>query len=84
MARKRGREICRPDQANRATAVTSASFFGADDSTGCQRDNAGLRRSGKGSASVRPTSCYAIHCQEYFNEYVMSGCLATARSWAPA
>ncbi len=49
--------ICRPDQANRATAVTSASFFGADDSTGCQRDKAGLRRSGKGAASVRPTSC---------------------------
>ena len=57
MARTRDREICRPDQANRATAVTSASFFGADDSTGCQRDNAGLRRSGKGAASVQPTSC---------------------------
>jgi hypothetical protein len=49
--------IRRPDQANRATAGTSASSIGVADSTGCQSHLAGLRRSGKDPASVRPTPC---------------------------
>ena len=52
--------ICRPDQANRVTAGTSASSIAVVHGTGCQSNKAGLRRSGKDSASVRPTLC-AIH-----------------------
>ena len=41
-------KFCRPDQANRATAGTSASSKGVVHRTGRQGKKAGLRRSGKG------------------------------------
>ena len=49
--------FCRPDQANRAAAGTSASSIDVVHRTGCQSHEGSLRRRGKDSASVRPTGC---------------------------
>jgi len=48
---------CRPDQANRATAGTSASSNGVIHGTGCQSNKLVCAVPARGSASVRPTPC---------------------------